>query len=590
MSSDLRRPRSESSLPEGLTSVQEDWTQLRTLLLAPEQTQLDEIRERLDNRVVQSGDVSQVLPEAFALRGDNDPQLSTMLAPYVENGFVASVRKSPRTIVDAIAPIIAPAIRQAIARALQSMTQSFNHTLDESLSVRGLRWRVEAWRTGKPFAEVVLLHRLRYRVEQVFLIHRETGLLLQHVATNGAVIQDQHVLSGMLTAIQNYVRDSFGGRQDQTLDQFQVGEWTVWSEQGSQAYLACVVRGTPPGSLREILCDTLNHIHAQHTDALAHFVGDEAPFKTTQPQLESCLQAQYESPPKQSSLKLSILIGLLLLGSVWWGWMEYQTHTRWSNLLAGLRAEPGLVVTEAKSAWGEYRLEGLRDPLAKDPTAMVIEAGLEPATVKAVWSPYYALDSPLVLARAHSILQPPTTVKLHIAGETLVATGFASTEWVRETRRLAVLVPGISQYRDEGLVTTSIPVLLAQINRAIIHFRSGSSSVEPSERAVLDVVSTTLRELDRAALQSGQRVALEVLGSADATGSAALNLQLSKQRAQAVLAILGEKRLGDGITLVPGTVQLSDQQGATRETSSLRSVTLRAALTAPEQVQETARP
>lgn len=541
MSSDLRNPRSESSPSEGLASVQEDWTQLRTLLLAPEQTQLHEIRERLDHRVVQSGDVSQVLPEAFALRGDNDQQLSTVLAPYVENGFVASVRKSPRTIVDAIAPIIGPAIRQAIARALQSMTQSFNHSLDESLSVRGLRWRVEAWRTGKPFAEVVLLHRLRYRVEQIFLIHRETGLLLQHVATNGAVIQDQHVLSGMLTAIQNYVRDSFGGRQDQTLDQFQVGEWTVWSEQGTQAYLACVVRGTPPASLREILCDTLNHIHAQYTDALAHFAGDAAPFKTIQPQLESCLQAHYESPPKQSSLKLWILIGFLLLGSVWWGWMGYQAHTRWSNLLAGLRAEPGLVVTEAKSAWGKYHLEGLRDPLAKDPTAMVIEAGFEPTTVKAVWSPYYALDAPLVLVRAQSVLQPPTTVKLHIERQTLVATGFASTEWARETKRLAVLVPGISQYRDEGLLTTSIPVLLAQINRTIIHFRSGSSTVEPSERVVLDAVSTTLRELDRAALQSGQRVGLELLGSADATGSAALNLQLSEQRAQAVLAILEEK-------------------------------------------------
>ncbi|MDH4083627.1 MAG: OmpA family protein [Nitrospira sp.] len=590
MSSDFRSPCSESSPPEGVTSVQEDWTQLRTLLLAPEQTQLDEIRERLDNRVVQSEDVSHVLPEAFALRGDNDQQLSTVLTPYVENGLAASVRKSPRTIVDAIAPIIGPAIRQAIARALQSMTQSFNHSLDESVSMRGLRWRVEAWRTGKPFAEVVLLHRLRYRVEQVFLIHRETGLLLQHVATDGAVIQDQHVLSGMLTAIQNYVQDSFGGRQDQTLEQFQVGEWTVWSEQGSQAYLACVVRGTPPASLRDILCDALDHIHAQHTDALTHFVGDAAPFTTTQPHLESCLQAHYDSPPKQGSLKLWILLGLLLLGSAWWGWMTYQAHARWSNLLERLRNEPGLVVTEAKSAWGGYHLEGLRDPLARDPTAMVVEAGLEPTTVKAMWSPYYALDSPLVLARAQSILQPPTTVKLHIEGETLVATGSAPADWARETKRLAVLVPGVSQYRDDGLVTTSIPVLLDQINRTIIHFRSGSSTVEPAEQAVLDAVSTTLRELDRAVLPSGQRVAVEILGSTDTTGSVARNLQLSKQRAQAVLAILGEKRLGDGTALVTGTVRLSDQREATSEAGSQRIVTLRASLTVPEQIHGTARP
>jgi OOP family OmpA-OmpF porin len=159
-------------------------------LLAPEQTQLDELRDRLDNREIQPRDVSRVLPEAFAIRGERDQQMSGVLAPYVENGFVAAVRKSPRAIVDAIAPIMGPAIRQAIARALQSMMQSFNQSLDESLSVRGLRWRVEAWRTGRPFAEVVLLHTLRYRVEQVFLIHRETGLLLHHVATDATVVQE----------------------------------------------------------------------------------------------------------------------------------------------------------------------------------------------------------------------------------------------------------------------------------------------------------------------------------------------------------------------------------------------------------------
>ncbi|MBI5673606.1 MAG: OmpA family protein, partial [Nitrospirae bacterium] len=347
MSTDPHRPHRDSPSSEGRTSVDEDWTQLRTLLLSPEQTQLDELRDRLDNRAVQSRDVSRVLPEAFAVRGERDPQLSTVLTPYVENGFVATIRKSPRAIVDAIAPILGPAIRQAIARALQGMTQSFNHSLDESLSVRGLRWRLEAWRTGRPFAEVVLLHTLRYRVEQVFLIHRETGLLLHHVAAEGAVVQDQQVLSGMLTAIQSYVRDSFGASPDQTLDHFRVGEWTVWIEQGSQAYLAGVVRGTPPETLREDFQTALDDIHAQQPDALTNFDGDAAPFKTIQTYLESCLHAHYEPPPRPSVLKLWILGGAVILLLSWWGVTAYQTHARWSNLLVELGTEPGMVVTVA---------------------------------------------------------------------------------------------------------------------------------------------------------------------------------------------------------------------------------------------------
>ncbi len=589
MSRDLHKPACESSIPEGVKSVREDWTELRTLLLAPEHTQLDELRDRLDNHIVQPGDVSRVLPDAFAIRGEGDPQLATALTPYVENGFVTAVQKSPRTIVDAIAPIMGPAIRQAIARALQSMTQSFQHTLDESLSVRGLRWRLEAWRTGKPFAEVVLLHRLRYRVEQVFLIHRETGLLLHHVASDGAVVQDQHVVSGMLTAIQSYVQDSFGASPDQTLDQFQVGEWTVWIEQGSQAYVACVIRGAPPASLRENVHDALDHIHALHAKTLAGFVGDAGAFRVTQPQLERCLQAHYEPPVANPSLKFWILIGVLLLGAVWWGWTTYQTHSRWSNLLERLREEPGIVLTQARSMWGGYHIEGLRDLLAKDPRALVIEAGLDPSTVKERWSSYYAMDAPLVLARAHSMLRPPETVTFRIDGDTLIATGYASTDWAGETRRLAPLIPGISRYRDEGVVATSLPVLLDRVNRTVIRFGPGSSTVESSERPALNALSMTLRELDQAARQSGHRVRLEIHGSADETGPSALNLQLSHQRARAVFAILAEDRIGEAMTLHAG-IGRADLPGSKRTGANQRVVTLRASLAAVSSGKETPQP
>ncbi len=564
MSTDPHRPRHDSRTSEGLTSVDKDWAELRTLLLAPEQTQLDELRDRLDNRAVQPRDISHVLPEAFAMRGERDQQLSSVLTPYVENGFVAAVRKSPRAIVDAIAPIMGPAIRQAIARALQSMTESFNHSLDESLSLRGLQWRLEAWRTGRPFAEVVLLHRLQYRVDQVFLIHRETGLLLHHVAAEKVVVQDQQVLSGMLTAIQQYVRESFGAAQDQTLNQFQVGDWTVWIEQGSQAYLACVIRGTPPANLREEVHDVLDRIHAEYAEALGEFDGDPAPFQGLHSHLEDCVQAQYESPQPPSALKLWILGGAVLLAALWWAWTSYQAHARWSHLLTQLKAEPGLVVTNERSRWGDYRLEGLRDPLAKDPLELIREAGIDPSTVTTLWAPFYALDPPLIVTRAHSVLQPPRTVQLHLDGGTLVATGSAPIEWAKETRRMATLLPGITQYRDEDLLTVSISDLLTRINRTVIHFTPGSASIDPSEQLELNAVAVMVRDLAQAVSQSGQRVRLEILGSTDETGSIALNVQLSKQRAEAVLAVLRSEHLG----LVPTiTIRNADQRIVTLHAS-----------------------
>jgi hypothetical protein len=151
--------------------------ELRALIVGPEQTQLRRPQQRLDNLKPGAADVGDVLPEAIYLRSGQDHQLTNALLGPVEEALHTSVRKNPGVLLDILFPLIGPAIRKAIASALRSMIDSLNHSLDVSISLRGVKWRLEALRTGRPFAEVVLLHMLRYRVEQVFLIYRESGVL-----------------------------------------------------------------------------------------------------------------------------------------------------------------------------------------------------------------------------------------------------------------------------------------------------------------------------------------------------------------------------------------------------------------------------
>jgi OOP family OmpA-OmpF porin len=178
-------PRSHSVLDEApdadAPAADESMAELRSLLLGPAEARLAEIHSRVTDPQWQLKEVSHVLPAAIAVRSRQDNDLSEALAPTLTSAIERSVRKNPQTLVDAIFPVMGPAIRKAIAAALSGMVQSLNQSLSHSLSVQGLKWRLEAWRTGKTFAEVVLLHTLLYRVEQVFLIHKETGLLLLHV-------------------------------------------------------------------------------------------------------------------------------------------------------------------------------------------------------------------------------------------------------------------------------------------------------------------------------------------------------------------------------------------------------------------------
>ena len=273
------------SIPDGLD-------ELRDLLVDPERKAIAALRARLDDPVLRGRDLANGLPEALAHCSD-DRRLTEALMPPVEAVITSSVRRNPRPLADALFPVIGPAIRKAIAHALSGMLDSLNRTLEQSVSVRALQWRVTAWRTGKSFGEIVLLNTLVYRVEQVFLIHAHTGLLLQHVVADAVTAQDADMVSGMLTAIRDFARDSFGGRAEDTLERFRVGELNCLIEHGPHAYLAVVVRGTPPHDLRLTLQRAIEAIHLQQTADLERFSGDASIFDDARPVLQECLESRF---------------------------------------------------------------------------------------------------------------------------------------------------------------------------------------------------------------------------------------------------------------------------------------------------------
>src|SRR2546430_8075451 len=246
----------------------EAFEELRRLLLSGEREQLRDLRDRLNNRERRSKDVAGVLPEAVKLSGERGEELVQALRPAVEGSIKQSIEKKPDTFVGALHPIIGPMVRRSIAESLRRLMQSLEHPF----SWRGLKWRFEALRTGKSFAEVVMLRSLVYRVEQLFLIHRKTSLSLLHVALDPAITKDSDMVAGM-SAIQDFVRDSFATGDDSALEEFRVGELQVWITPGQYAYLAAVIRGHPPRELRSVLEDTIDSIHVLKGSVLANFQG-----------------------------------------------------------------------------------------------------------------------------------------------------------------------------------------------------------------------------------------------------------------------------------------------------------------------------
>jgi outer membrane protein OmpA-like peptidoglycan-associated protein len=510
-----------------------EFAELRSLIVGPEQRQLHTLQARLDDPATQARDVSRVLPVAMLLRKD-DPQMTRALAPTVEEALTASVRRNPRPLADALFPIFGPAIRKAIAASLSAMLESLNQTLEHSLSWRAVQWRVTALRTGKSFAEVVLLNTLVYRVEQVFLIERESGLLLLHVKSGAVSTKDADMVSGMLSAIRDFVRDSFRVSEHDALDTLQVGDLSVWIEQGPRAMLAAVIRGTAPAELRQTMQEAVEHVHARMGGALAEFSGDTAPFEAVRPALENCLEARYRTVQRKVSPLLWVLSGAVVLTMVAGLYYAYATRAKWNAFVDALRAEPGIVVVSTERRGGRYVVSGLRDPLAREPASLVAASGFGADDVIGQWQLYQALEPPIVVARARQLLRAPESVRLTVADGVLTAGGSAPVEWIRESARLAALVPGVASFDATAIIDEQVNEIGQELSASPLLFVRGSTTLEAGGSELLAAHLDRIRRLDALAQLSGRRYVIDVVGHADGDGTPDGNDALSVSRADVV--------------------------------------------------------
>ncbi len=207
------------------------WEELRSLFVGDEKVAIQKLQEFLVDPDKFAKEISKVLPEAvnlaYSRSEDLTDALSESLRPIIEQSIAKSTELSTRPLSVGLYPIIGPAIRKSVGDMFKKMNQTVNSTLGKTLSVKALRWRWEAWRTGKSFMEVMIYYTMLFQVKQVFLIHRDTGLLLQHVAADYNDIQDADMVSSMLSAIQSFVKDSLNVETHEELATIEVGEHTI---------------------------------------------------------------------------------------------------------------------------------------------------------------------------------------------------------------------------------------------------------------------------------------------------------------------------------------------------------------------------
>ena len=249
-------------------------------------------------------------------------EMAEALGPVMGEAIRVQIRDSKDEMVEALYPIILTTVQRAIAEFSRELQRNIDARLRTTFGFRGLFRSTQARLSGVSPAHVAMRDALSFEIHQMFLIQHETGLLMAQKSV-GDTVADSDLISGMLTAIRQFARDSFettGKSGD--LDEIQYGDAHITLQNSQYVYLAVVSSGIEPEWFRSRLRTFVSEIHIQSAPALRDYAGDSATLPELEPKLERLAgdiarQNQPETAPMSRGQKWALLlggiIGILLL-------------------------------------------------------------------------------------------------------------------------------------------------------------------------------------------------------------------------------------------------------------------------------------
>jgi outer membrane protein OmpA-like peptidoglycan-associated protein len=487
--------------------------------------------------------IAKALAPEFALAMEEqirlDPEvMAQSLGPQMGGAIKTQIVLERDAMVDALYPVIG----STISKYMSEVVKSINAQMEDSLSPKGIRRKLQAKLQGVSEAELILKESLGFSIQAILLIHKASGLVIRDLQPESTFKIEAEMLAGMLTAIRSFAGecmtqpDNVSGHASE-LHEIEYDRSKIILEVAGYCYLAVIVKGEPSPELLQVIRASLGQIVLKAGKGLAQYEGDPKSLPSSiDLNLQQILQAEPQaSAPAGKPKGMLILLGLLLIPLGVWGYRAYIAHQVEARAAHALSHTPELALypVQPKVSWGKLYLSGrLPNDYLRQRAAAVVRPVSQGWPLKndilAVQAPAEPITTAGEVERAVWIFNQRPGIAIqanHAFGSPrVVVTGVVST--LQDSTLLTHAlekIPGI----DQVISTVQVrPVLETQV-----YFESNSSQLESSAE---------LNRLDyiRQFLDQNPGVGIKIIGHSDAQGDQARNQALSLARAQQVQQLL----------------------------------------------------
>lgn len=521
--------------------------QLKQILLQQEKERLSTVEEELLELQARFNDKERLIESLDPVIADllykkimeSRAQMAEALAPVMGEALRTQINEAKDDIADALYPVIGKTVRKSVAEAMKNLMQAINERIDNLVS-KGFGGR------KKPDRITLLREVLPFHVQQVFLIHRETGLLLSHASNriDPDAIPNEDMISGMLTAIREFSQTAFAAG-DQSLHEIQYDNLNIIIEEGKYAYLAFVVSGTPGSRFKEVIKDLEHKIHLAYYKDLRAFSGETEPFTPIGKTLESFISAVHEpmfeealaGQKKRGMAPLLVFAGLIvLLVAALFYFLSMDNAGREAelqSLLQQYRHKNGAFFSVERT---DNRLILNGQAFAADRRALLQaleDAGFEVnSEAFTVLPPLSTMQTELNRLSRDLNIHPPLTLIADSAQFYLTGEVPDELTRIKAARRFAAQSALPLIWNGIRVTSPAREKLINSLNSQALYFVSGSARLNSeSEKNLRQLLSMgNVRDIRR----------LVIRGCADATGNPQRNEELARQRARAVETVFLE--------------------------------------------------
>jgi flagellar motor protein MotB len=471
-------------------------------------------------------------------------KIASQMAPLIGSAIRQQIKSQKDEIVDALYPVIGNMISRYVSKTFEEMLESINQQIQNGLSAKVIKRKIQSKIQGVSETELLLKENANSNIRALFLIHKETGIVLTHAENPSSPINEPEMLASMMSAIRSFVNEWIEQNQEhQELGEIEFGGNKIIIENAGYSYLAVITNGSVYRSTYDKIRNVLESIVLKYGDEIRNFNGNLATFPNMQiyKEVSNLLQKNKDEQKKEKKLHpLMFIIPILFIS--WIGWNLYKDNlneTLIKNINTTLYKTPQLTNYRLYATLEDAKVTLKGEVPFKYHKELAYEKisnlnGIKNVNNEIMIVP--TLDDPMQISSNISYLIKgfslfkKATLKYSYDYPVLFIEGTMQSKKDKET-----LLRELKKIKGVKEIKQNISVVLPIIE-STIYFDKGSSKISAKQESKLISLITLLKTLD-------SDLTIHIKGYGDPSGSAEINKKLVDKRATNIAKYLQNKGL-----------------------------------------------